>query len=310
METPQDGMRFYTKNKKCFDQNLYSERRFEEIFTHGEVLKRHDNRTVNKLDAYGRLLHHMISNIIIPNVGHKSSITNMHSFVMLALHEHRRMNFVFMAIEHMVATQSSSTKCLPYGCFITKIFQHFVTNLVGVGDHIGPATETKYIATIEAIKKVIWLQGLLNELHVLHSKAIIYIDSMRLFENLSYNSQQQATSSPLNVLPTNSPNVQDIYAICSSPSHVIYDCPSASLFPEFVHEQVNATQGFHRQNDPYSNIYNPGWRNHPNFSWRQQGGEDQLGWQQYQQNKQFGTTALPGFQSHTSSSLSKWKLYF
>ncbi|KAI5683162.1 hypothetical protein M9H77_04390 [Catharanthus roseus] len=51
----------------------------------------------------------------------------------------------------------------------------------------------------------------------------------------------------LNTLPTNSTNVQS--------------------------EQVNAAQGFHRQNDPYSNTYNPGWRNHPNFSWRQQGGE-------------------------------------
>ncbi|KAI5671404.1 hypothetical protein M9H77_11768 [Catharanthus roseus] len=48
------------------------------------------------------------------------------------------MNFGFMAIEHMLATQSSSTKCLPYGCFITKIFQYFVINLVGVGDHISP----------------------------------------------------------------------------------------------------------------------------------------------------------------------------
>ncbi|KAI5672016.1 hypothetical protein M9H77_12380 [Catharanthus roseus] len=112
LETPQDGIRFYTKNKKFFDPNLYSERRFEEIFTREEVLKRHDDRNVNKLDTYGRLFHHMISNIIILNVGHKSSITNMHSFVMLALHEHRRMNFGCMAIEHMLATQSSSTKCL------------------------------------------------------------------------------------------------------------------------------------------------------------------------------------------------------
>ncbi|KAI5669086.1 hypothetical protein M9H77_18939 [Catharanthus roseus] len=137
LETPQDGIRFYTKNKKFFDPNLYIERRFEEIFVRGEVLKRHDDRNVNKLDAYGRLLHHMISNIIIPNVGYKSSITNMHSFVMLALHENRRMNFGYMAIEHMLTTQSSSTKCLPYGCFITKIFQYFVINLVGIVDHIG-----------------------------------------------------------------------------------------------------------------------------------------------------------------------------
>ncbi|KAI5650026.1 hypothetical protein M9H77_36031 [Catharanthus roseus] len=113
-----------------------------------------------------------------------------------------------------------------------------------------------------------------------------------LFENLSDNSQQHATSSrvgaprqignrgmfevsqnvdlsvkvdalskkfdqllALNILPTNSTNVQSVCVICSSPSHVIYDCPSASLFPEFVQKQVNAAQGFHRQNDPYSNTH-------------------------------------------------------
>ncbi|KAI5653371.1 hypothetical protein M9H77_30558 [Catharanthus roseus] len=138
LETLEDGMCFYTKNKKYFDPNLYSEKRFEEIFTKGIVLKRSEDRTVAKLDNYGRILHHVISNIVIPNVRHKSSITNMHSFVMLAMHEHRKVNFGYIAIEHMLATQSSSTKCLPYGYFITKIFQHFEINLVGVGDHIGP----------------------------------------------------------------------------------------------------------------------------------------------------------------------------
>ncbi|KAI5653388.1 hypothetical protein M9H77_30575 [Catharanthus roseus] len=110
LETPADGMCFYTKNKKSFDQNLYSEKRFEEIFAKGIVLKRR----------------------------HKSSITNMHSSVMLVMHEHKKLNFGYIAIEHMLAIQSSSTKYLPYGCFITKIFQHFEINLVGVGDHIGP----------------------------------------------------------------------------------------------------------------------------------------------------------------------------
>ncbi|KAI5683126.1 hypothetical protein M9H77_04354 [Catharanthus roseus] len=129
--------RILYQEQKCFDSNLYSKRRFAELFTKEEVLKRHDDRNVNKHDAYGRLLHHMISNIIIPNVGHKCSITNMHSFVMLALHECRRMNFGFMAIEHMLATQISSTKCLPYVCFLTKVFQYFVLNLVVVVDHIG-----------------------------------------------------------------------------------------------------------------------------------------------------------------------------
>ncbi|KAI5673079.1 hypothetical protein M9H77_13443 [Catharanthus roseus] len=133
----QGNITYQWVTSRCFDPNLYSERRFEELFTRGEVLKRHDDRDVNKLDAYGRLLHDMISNIVIPNVGHKSSITNIHSFVMLGLHQHRRMNFGYMAIEHMLDTHTSYTKCSPYGCFLTKVFQYFVLNLFGDGDHIG-----------------------------------------------------------------------------------------------------------------------------------------------------------------------------
>ncbi|KAI5673858.1 hypothetical protein M9H77_14222 [Catharanthus roseus] len=39
-----------------------------------------------------------------------------------------------------------------------------------------------------------------------------------------------------------------------------------------------------------------------NFSWRQQGGEGQLGQQQYQQNKQPGMTTSPGFQYQRNNS--------
>ena len=37
-------------------------------------------------------------------------------------------------------------------------------------------------------------------------------------------------------------------------------------------EQVHFASNFNRsqQNNPYSNTYNPGWRNHPNFSWNNQ----------------------------------------
>ncbi|KAI5680967.1 hypothetical protein M9H77_02194 [Catharanthus roseus] len=71
--TPKDGMLFYTKSKKCFDPNMYSEKRFEELFTK----------------------------------------------------------------EHMLATQSSSRKCFPYGYFLTKVFQHFKITFFGPNDHTG-----------------------------------------------------------------------------------------------------------------------------------------------------------------------------
>ncbi|KAF7841729.1 uncharacterized protein G2W53_004027 [Senna tora] len=131
-----------------------------------------------------------------------------------------------------------------------------------------------------------------------------------LFEHLSENSQQRATSSCIgtsrevankggiyevsnnhdlsnqvaslskkfdqlmNKLPVNFSNSQDVCVICASPKHCATDCPSASSYPEYMEEHVNATQGF-KQDNPYSNTYNPGWRNHPNFSWRQQNSDPQ-----------------------------------
>jgi hypothetical protein len=51
--------------------------------------------------------------------------------------------------------------------------------------------------------------------------------------------------------------------------HHTNDYPTAGKFSDDSIEQVNAAFS-HQGNDPYSNTYNPGWRNHPNFSWKAQ----------------------------------------
>ncbi|KAG8485620.1 hypothetical protein CXB51_018935 [Gossypium anomalum] len=67
-------------------------------------------------------------------------------------------------------------------------------------------------------------------------------------------------------------------------------------YPPFNHtteeEQVNymGNNNFRSQNNPYSNTYNAGWKNHPNFSWGGQGNQrpqNPQGFQQppYQQEK-------------------------
>ncbi|XP_050233331.1 uncharacterized protein LOC126681820 [Mercurialis annua] len=48
------------------------------------------------------------------------------------------------------------------------------------------------------------------------------------------------------------------------------DCP---VLHQNSNEQVNYVNGQRQGNDPYSNTYNPGWRNHPNFSWRDNSGQ-------------------------------------
>ncbi|KAK8690650.1 hypothetical protein V6N13_074181 [Hibiscus sabdariffa] len=47
------------------------------------------------------------------------------------------------------------------------------------------------------------------------------------------------------------------------------------------------------ENNPYSNTYNPGWRQHPNFSWSNQGGSNTSN-----ANRQQNINAPPGF--HTN----------
>jgi hypothetical protein len=56
-------------------------------------------------------------------------------------------------------------------------------------------------------------------------------------------------------------------SVCASPMHQAQNCPSMTVFEM---EQVNAFNSFQKPSSgPYSETYNPGWRNHPNFSWKQ-----------------------------------------
>ena len=51
--------------------------------------------------------------------------------------------------------------------------------------------------------------------------------------------------------------------------HSTNDCPTLPSFKECLHKQAHALNSFQRPNhNPYSQTYNPGWRNHPNFNWK------------------------------------------
>ncbi|KAL0439161.1 UNVERIFIED_CONTAM: hypothetical protein Slati_2399100 [Sesamum latifolium] len=63
-----------------------------------------------------------------------------------------------------------------------------------------------------------------------------------------------------------------VCGICSNSGHPTDECPSLQ---EGVMPDMNAVGGFpgqpQRKYDSFSNFYNPGWRNHLNFSYRNQG---------------------------------------
>ncbi|KAH9624981.1 hypothetical protein KSS87_012322 [Heliosperma pusillum] len=66
--------------------------------------------------------------------------------------------------------------------------------------------------------------------------------------------------------------------LCNDPTHPTDGCPS--LFEEEGNEVVNALGSYgqnQRRNDPFSNTYNAGTKNHPNFKWDQSGNNNQRG---------------------------------
>jgi polyhydroxyalkanoate synthesis regulator phasin len=86
-------------------------------------------------------------------------------------------------------------------------------------------------------------------------------------------------------------------SICGGTDHLAINCGVSN---ESSHEEVNAiNQGnFKPNNNPYSNTYNPGWRSHPNFSWRQndqnaQGNQNYNRPNQGYGNQGYGSNAPP-----------------
>lgn len=60
-----------------------------------------------------------------------------------------------------------------------------------------------------------------------------------------------------------------ICQICKTNEHSTNDCLTLPSSKKCLHEQANALNSFERSNqNPYSQTYNRGWRNHLNFSWK------------------------------------------
>jgi hypothetical protein len=70
---------------------------------------------------------------------------------------------------------------------------------------------------------------------------------------------------PVNVANTYQ---SDVCGLCISPMHFTQNCPTLST--ENPIEEVNAFNEYRKPiSGPFLETYNLGWRNHPNFSWKQ-----------------------------------------
>ena len=64
--------------------------------------------------------------------------------------------------------------------------------------------------------------------------------------------------------------------ICDDPTHSTINCPNLPQVKGTIQiEQANALNYQMKSfNSPYSETYNPRWGKHPNFSWKNEGGQN------------------------------------
>ncbi|KAK8506990.1 hypothetical protein V6N12_041667 [Hibiscus sabdariffa] len=87
--------------------------------------------------------------------------------------------------------------------------------------------------------------------------------------------------------PTEVQDARAVSCVHCEGHHNANDCPA-------MHESASYVGNYNRNaNNPYSNTYNPGWRQHPNFSWGNQGGANASN-----AIRQQNLNAPPGFQTN------------
>ncbi|KAL4368363.1 hypothetical protein GQ457_05G021060 [Hibiscus cannabinus] len=103
--------------------------------------------------------------------------------------------------------------------------------------------------------------------------------------------------------PSNSQEVKVIASYCDfcNANHDLFECPQNPESSFYVGH-------FNRNNNPYSNTYNPGWKQHPNFSWNNQRNPSNTIRQnadasRFQQNMPQQQNQLPQQQPPSTSSL-------
>ncbi|KAL5561694.1 hypothetical protein UlMin_031441 [Ulmus minor] len=81
--------------------------------------------------------------------------------------------------------------------------------------------------------------------------------------------------SPVVIEPSSS-SVETVSCVFCGGGHIYDNCPNNPVSVNYVgnYNAGNYNSGnYNRGNNPYSNTYNPGWRQHPNFSWSNQTGQ-------------------------------------
>ncbi|KAL2486800.1 Uncharacterized protein Adt_31556 [Abeliophyllum distichum] len=111
--------------------------------------------STNQLTLLCRVLHNIISHIIVPQNGHLDKVNHYDVFLLDSILRGRKLDFSYIMIQHMSYVLSGTrAKALPYGMIFTKIFQHFDVSFRDSVALLLKAIDTINILTLKRMKIV------------------------------------------------------------------------------------------------------------------------------------------------------------
>ena len=80
--------------------------------------------SAHSLTVISRILHHMICSILLPRGGHRDEISYLEAFLVDSILTGRQIHVGYLMMLHMISCCENTTRVLPYGCFLTRVFKY------------------------------------------------------------------------------------------------------------------------------------------------------------------------------------------
>ena len=82
-----------------------------------------DKPSPHSLTVINRVLHHMICSILLPRGGHRDEVSYYEAFLVDSIMTGRRIHLGHLMMMHMISCCKNTTRVLPYGRFLTRVFK-------------------------------------------------------------------------------------------------------------------------------------------------------------------------------------------
>ncbi|KAL2491256.1 Uncharacterized protein Adt_26884 [Abeliophyllum distichum] len=109
--------------------------------------------STNQLTLTCRVLHNIIVHIIVPRKGYHDEVNHYDVFLLDSILLGRKLDFPYIMLQHMNFVLSGTRpKALPYGMFLTKVFEHFGVSVHDSVVLLPKATDTINISILKCMK--------------------------------------------------------------------------------------------------------------------------------------------------------------